>query len=91
MSASNDPAWPELSAPSTVFAGHHRYEVFKDFVSISMTAINNALLISEKLEMKYFQIINKDKKNEVQMTCELLGRLIVLLDKPITSLHILMR
>lgn len=47
---------------------------------MSAIAMNNTLHKSDKLEMEYLQIIGKYKKDEVQMLCDLLGRLVMLLD-----------
>ena len=58
----------------------HRYEVFRDFVTISAISLHNVVRMDDSLEQEYFQIIKAYKKDELLMFSELLAVLIELLE-----------
>ena len=58
----------------------HRYEVFRDFVTISAISLHNAVKMDDILEQEYFQIIKAYKKEELLIFSELLAILIELLE-----------
>ncbi len=58
----------------------HRYEVFKDFVTMTAISLHNVVNKVEALEQEYLQIVSKYSKDEVMGICGLLGELINLLD-----------
>ena len=58
----------------------HRYDVFRDFVTLSSISIHNAVSKDEALEEEYLQIIKQYKKEEQSAFCELLAVLVELLE-----------
>ena len=57
----------------------HRYEVFADFVKMSAIALHNGVVMDEKLEAEYLEIVGKYSKEEADKLCKLLANLVVLL------------
>ncbi len=57
----------------------HRYEVFRDFVTISAISLHNAVQTNSKLEEEYLQTIARYDKNEISKFPELLAILVKLL------------
>ncbi len=58
----------------------HRYEVFRDFVTISAISLHNAVNMNDEMEQEYLHIVRQYKKEEVSRFCELLAILIELLE-----------
>lgn len=81
MSVSEKREWAEFVSAFNHIARHnHRYEVFRDFVTMSAITIHNAINKDEKLEAEYLQIAGKYPREELILFCELFGRLVLLLD-----------
>jgi hypothetical protein len=81
MSISRTPAWGEFIKIFNSIAHHkHRYEVFRDFVTMSAIAMHNAVRKDEKLEGEYLQIVKRYSKAEVEKICQLFALLVTLLD-----------
>ncbi len=58
----------------------HRYDVFRDFVTMSAISLHNAVAKSEKLEKEYMEIVSHYSKDEVNLISELFAQLILLLE-----------
>ena len=58
----------------------HRYEVFRDFVTISAISLHNAIIMNETLEQEYLDIIAQYSKEEVSSFCKLLAILADMLE-----------
>lgn len=58
----------------------HRYEVFRDFVTMAAISLHNAMRKDEVLEAEYLRIVARYSKEEVNGFCELLAELVMLLD-----------
>lgn len=58
----------------------HRYEVFRDFVTMSAISLHNAIHKDDELEQEYLQIVSQYNKEEVSGFCELLAILVELLE-----------
>ena len=58
----------------------HRYEVFRDFVTVSAIALHNAVRKNETLEEEYLQIVKQYDKQDVNGFCQLLAILVALLE-----------
>ncbi|MGB3611819.1 MAG: N-6 DNA methylase [Cellvibrio sp.] len=52
---------------------HHRYEVFRDFVTMAGLAIQNTFLKSERLEQEYLSIVKRYKGPDVTQMSHLLA------------------
>ncbi|HFK3156648.1 TPA: SAM-dependent DNA methyltransferase [Citrobacter sedlakii] len=59
---------------------HHRHQVFEDFVSCSVIALQNALSFCEKREQKYLRIVARYEKKDVIRMAELLAHVVNGLD-----------
>lgn len=59
---------------------HHRHQVFEDFVSCSVIALQNALSFCEKREQKYLRIVARYEKKDVVRMAELLAHVVNGLD-----------
>jgi hypothetical protein len=61
----------------------HRYEVFKDFIFLSMIELHNSIFTKENksqaLEQEYIAIVGKYSRAEFDKFCELFSNLIVLM------------
>lgn len=57
----------------------HRYEVFRDFVTMSAISLHNAIHKVDTLEQEYLQIVNSYERDEVSSFCQLLAHVIELL------------
>lgn len=81
MAVSNQTAWREFV---TTFDGiarhHHRYEVFRDFVTVSAISLHNAIRKEERLEQEYLGIVGRYPKDDVTGFCKLFAKLVILLD-----------
>lgn len=61
----------------TIARQKHRYEVFKDFVTMSAISLHNSIAVSDELEQQYLQIINSyDKKDQLKF-CELFSHVVM--------------
>lgn len=81
MSVSRHPAWQEfVKAFNSIAQHHHRYEVFRDFVTMSAIRMHNAIRKNDGLETEYLQIVGKYKKDDVDLLCGLFAKLVLLLD-----------
>ena len=58
----------------------HRYEVFRDFVTMSAISLHNAVNKNDEMEQEYLQIVGQYKKEEVSDFCKLLAILVDLLE-----------
>lgn len=58
----------------------HRYEVFRDFVTLSAIEMHNALWKVPSLESEYIGIVKRYSKEEYDELCKLLAHLIMLLE-----------
>jgi len=56
---------------------HHRYEVFRDFVSMAGIAIQNAILKSDELEQEYLAIVGRYEKDDVARMGRLLAEVVM--------------
>lgn len=81
MSIAKNPAWPDfISQFNSIARHHHRYEVFRDFVTMAAISIHNAIRMDDALEQEYLQIVRRYEKADVDGFCRLLAQLVVLLD-----------
>jgi hypothetical protein len=60
---------------------HHRYEVFRDFISMSGIAIQNAFLKSDELEQEYLGIVRRYEKEDVVRMSSLLAEVVMGLEE----------
>lgn len=81
VSINRHPEWGGFVKAFNGIARHrHRYEVFRDFVTMAAITLHNAIRKDEKLEAEYLAIVKRYSRDEVNEFCGLLGRLVVLLD-----------
>jgi type I restriction-modification system DNA methylase subunit len=55
---------------------HHRHQVFEDFVSCSVIALQNGLQFCEKREQKYMRIVSRYEKPDVSHMAQLLAHVV---------------
>ncbi|WP_437890434.1 SAM-dependent DNA methyltransferase [Phytobacter sp. V91] len=55
---------------------HHRYQVFEDFISCSVIALQNGLQFCEKREEKYMRIVSRYEKGDMQRMAQLLAHVV---------------
>jgi type I restriction-modification system DNA methylase subunit len=73
--------WAEFVRAFNGIARHrHRYEVFRDFVTMSAISLHNALYRNETLEAEYMAIVKRYSKDEANEMARLLGSLVILLE-----------
>ena len=60
---------------------HHRHQVFEDFVSCSVIAMQNSLQFCEKREEKYMRIVGRYEKADVSRMAQLLAHVVNGLDE----------
>lgn len=65
---------------NSIGVNRYRYEVFRDFVSLSAISIHNGVKMDENLEQEYLEIVAKYSKEDVIGFSHLLGELIILSD-----------
>lgn len=58
----------------------HRYEVFRDFVTMTAISLHNGLMKDQRLEAEYLDIIGQYKPDDQKAFPKLLGSLIAALD-----------
>jgi hypothetical protein len=81
MSHRKGPAWARFIRLFGETAPHrHRYEVFRDFVTMAAISLHNALSKNEKLEAEYLATIGRYERADVDRFPKLLGELIEILD-----------
>lgn len=81
MSISRHPAWGEfVRAFNGIARHHHRYEVFRDFVTMAAIALHNAVRKDEALEAEYMRIVGRYSRQEVHELSRLMAQLVLLLD-----------
>nr|WP_202629193.1 N-6 DNA methylase [Serratia fonticola] len=56
---------------------HHRYEVFRDFITVSAIALENACLKSQKLEEEYFAVIARYKPEDLTRFAQLHAQIVM--------------
>lgn len=61
----------------TIAPSLHRYDVFRDFATISAISLHNAIAKCDDLEQEYFTIIKKYTKQDLSLFSELLGELVM--------------
>lgn len=59
---------------------HHRHQVFEDFISCSVIALQNRLRFCEKREQKYMHIVARYEKPDVSRMAQLLANVVNGLD-----------
>lgn len=55
---------------------HHRYQVFEDFISCSVIALQNGLQFCEKREEKYMRIVSRYEKEDMKRMAQLLAHVV---------------
>jgi hypothetical protein len=65
---------------NTIARHRHRYEVFKDFVTMAAFAVHNAVRMDEKLETEYMSIVQRYTKEEALSFSHLLAMLVNMLE-----------
>ena len=81
MSISRHPAWSDFVRSFNKIAAHrHRYEVFRDFVTMAAISMHNAIRKDPALEAEYLQIVKRYEADQVSEICALFGKLVLLLD-----------
>jgi len=55
---------------------HHRHQVFEDFISCSVIALQNGLHFCDKREQKYMRIVARYQKPDVSNLAQLLGHVV---------------
>ena len=81
MSNKNGPAWASFTRLFRETAPHHhRYDVFRDFVTMAAFALHNAVRKDERLEAEYMTIIGRYPREDANRFPKLLAELITLLD-----------
>lgn len=81
MSVTRSPAWGEFVRSFNRIAAHrHRYEVFRDFVTMAAISMHNAIHQAPALEEEYLRIVKRYERDQVTELCSLLAKLVVLLE-----------
>lgn len=81
MSVNRSPAWGEFVRSFNRIAAHrHRYEVFRDFVTMAAISMHNAIRKNPSLEDEYLRIVKCYERDQVTEFCKLLAKLVMLLD-----------
>ena len=62
-----------LSLFSQTARYHHRHQVFEDFVSCSVIALQNSLQFCDKREEKYMRIVGRYEKTDISRMAQLLA------------------
>jgi type I restriction-modification system DNA methylase subunit len=55
---------------------HHRYQVFEDFISCSVIALQNGLQFCDKREAKYMRIVSRYEKTDMARMAQLLAHVV---------------
>lgn len=81
MSISRHPAWGGFVRSFNKIAAHrHRYEVFRDFVTMAAIAMHNAIRDNPVLEAEYLQVVKRYERSQVNEICGLYAKLVTLLN-----------
>jgi len=81
MLVTRSPAWGEFVRSFNRIAAHrHRYEVFRDFVTMAAISLHNAIRKSPSLEDEYLKIVKCYERDQVTELCGLLAKLVILLE-----------
>jgi len=81
MTRANRPSTGAFIRLFNDIAGHrHRYEVFRDFVTLAAISMHNAVSPNERLEAEYLALIGRYPKEDAQAFPKLLAELVHLLD-----------
>lgn len=81
MSISRHPAWGDFVRSFNKIAAHrHRYEVFRDFVTMAAISMHNAIRKDSALEAEYLQIVKRYEIHQVSEICGLFAKLVLLLE-----------
>lgn len=81
MSINRHPAWNGfVQAFNRISRHQHRYEVFRDFVTMAAIAMHNAIVKDPTLEAEYLAIVKRYNKEEAIEFSQLLARLVLLMD-----------
>lgn len=82
MSVNRSPAWGEFVRSFNRIAAHrHRYEVFRDFVTMAAITMHNAICKIPSLEDEYLKIVKCYERDQVTELCGLFAKLVMLLDE----------
>lgn len=65
---------------NTIAKHRHRYEVFKDFVTMAAISLHNRVRMNAKLEAEYMSIVGRYTKEEAIAMAHLLGMLVEMLE-----------
>jgi type I restriction-modification system DNA methylase subunit len=81
MSISRHPAWSDFVRSFNKIAAHrHRYEVFRDFVTMAAISMHNAIRKDPALEAEYMQIVKRYDASQLSEICGLFAKMVLLLD-----------
>lgn len=81
MSISRHPVWSDFVRSFNKIAAHrHRYEVFRDFVTMAAISMHNVIRKDSALEAEYLQIVGRYEAHQVSELSGLFGKLVLLLD-----------
>lgn len=81
MSNRKGSAWASFTRLFRETARHrHRYEVFRDFVTMTAIALHNAVNKVDALEAEYLAIVGRYEREDVQRFPKLLSELVKILD-----------
>jgi len=84
MTTRRGPEWAEFKKCFDSIAGHnHRYDVFRDFVTIAAISYHNAVFRGERrdtLESEYLAIVKRYSRDDVQNFACLLANLVRIID-----------
>ena len=81
MSHQKSPAWARFVRLFGEIAPHrHRYEVFRDFVTMAAISVHNAMKKDERLEAEYLAIQRRYEKADAEYFPKLFAELVEVLD-----------
>lgn len=81
MTQRKGPAWAEFLRTFAATGRHrHRYEVFRDFVTVSAFALHNRVHLVESLEEEYRVIMGRYPREEIAQFQKLFALLVEILD-----------
>lgn len=82
MSISRNPAWGDFVRSFNRIASHrHRYEVFRDFVTMAAISMHNTICKNASLEEEYLKITKGYKRDQLTEFSVLLSKLVTLLEE----------
>ena len=81
MSIRKGPAWADFQRLFRDTARHrHRYEVFRDFVTLTAISLHNRINLVDALEAEYLAIIGRYSREDQQRFPQLLAELVEILE-----------